>query len=137
MGDLISGYAARIKGATGATGAKGATGEDGVNAPANVVINTQTDSYTLVLADANVSLVEMNKATANNLTIPPNSSVAFPTGAQILLVQYGAGQTTIVAGSGVTIRSKDGNLKLTGQYSGATLIQRAENEWHLFGDLTA
>lgn len=101
-----------------------------------ITTNRQTSSYTLVLGDADY-LVEMNSASANNLTVPPNSSVAFSVGTQIVLSQYGAGQTTIVAGSGVTIRSASGKLKLTGQYSGATLIKIATNEWYLFGDLTA
>jgi len=99
-----------------------------------IVTNRQTASYTLVLGDAD-KLVEINNASANNLTIPLNSSVAFATGTQILLAQYGAGQTTIVATSGVTVRSNGAKLKLNAQYSGATLIKIAENEWYLFGDI--
>jgi hypothetical protein len=101
-----------------------------------ITTNRQTASYTLVLSDAD-KLVEMNVGSANNLTIPLNSSVAFATGTQILLAQYGAGQTTIVATSGVTIRSNGGKLKLNVQYSGATLIKIAENEWYLFGDIVS
>ena len=101
-----------------------------------ITTNRQTASYTLVLADAD-KLVEMNVATANDLTIPLNSSVAFPTGTQILLAQYGAGQTTIVATSGVTVRSNGGKLKLNVQYSGATLIKIGTDEWYLFGDIVA
>jgi hypothetical protein len=101
-----------------------------------ITTNRQTASYTLVLSDAD-KLVEMNVATANNLTVPLNSSVPFPIGTQILLAQYGAGQTTIVAASGVTIRSNGGKLKLNVRYSGATLIEIAENEWYLFGDIVA
>jgi hypothetical protein len=101
-----------------------------------VVTNRQTASYTLVLSDAD-KLVEMNVGSANNLTIPLNSSVAFSTGTQILLAQYGAGQTTIVATSGVTIRSNGAKLKLNAQYSGATLVKIAENEWYLFGDIAS
>jgi hypothetical protein len=99
-----------------------------------VVANRQTASYTLVLSDAD-KLVEMNVGSANNLTVPLNSSVAFSTGTQILLAQYGAGQTTIVATSGVTIRSNGAKLKLNAQYSGATLVKIGENEWYLFGDI--
>jgi hypothetical protein len=99
-----------------------------------VVANRQTASYTLVLSDAD-KLVEMNVGSANNLTVPLNSSVAFSTGTQILLAQYGAGQTTVVAMSGVTIRSNGAKLKLNAQYSGATLVKIAENEWYLFGDI--
>ena len=101
-----------------------------------VVTNRQTASYTLVIGDAD-KLVEINNASANNLTVPLNSSVAFSTGTQILLAQYGAGQTTIVATSGVTIRSNGAKLKLNAQYSGATLIKIAENEWYLFGDIAS
>jgi len=132
----LSGYEKRYKGDKGEPGLKGDKGDDGVNGPANVIINNQTDDYTLVLADANVALVEMDKATANNLTIPPDSSVAFPIGAQVLMVQAGVGQTTLTPGSGVTILSAGGNLKTTSQYSGATLIKKAANTWYAFGDLT-
>lgn len=101
-----------------------------------ITTNRQTASYTLVLADAD-KLVEMNVGSANNLTVPLNSSVAFSTGTQILLAQYGAGQTTVVATSGVTIRSNGGKLKLNVQYSGATLIKIGTDEWYLFGDIVA
>jgi hypothetical protein len=99
-----------------------------------ITTNRQTASYTLVLSDAD-KLVEMNVGSANNLTVPLNSSVAFSTGTQILLAQYGSGQTTVVATSGVTIRSNGAKLKLNAQYSGATLVKIAENEWYLFGDI--
>lgn len=105
-------------------------------APLVITANRQTASYTLVLTDA-YKIVEMNVASANNLTVPPNSSVAFATGTQILIAQYGAGQTTVVAGSGVTIRSSGAKLKLSGQYSGGTLLKIGTNEWYLFGDIIA
>ena len=101
-----------------------------------ITTNRQTASYTLVIGDAD-KLVEINNASANNLTVPLNSSVAFSTGTQILLAQYGAGQTTIVATSGVTIRSNGAKLKLNAQYSGATLIKIDTNEWYLFGDIAS
>jgi hypothetical protein len=97
--------------------------------------NRQTASYTLALAD-NGKLVEMNVATANNLTVPLNSSVTFPIGTKIDIAQYGAGQTTIVATSGVTVRSAGGALKLAVQYSGGSLVKIGTDEWYLFGDIT-
>jgi hypothetical protein len=78
----------------------------------------------------------MNKATANNLTVPANSSVAFEVGTTIEVFQYGAGQTTIVAGGGVTLRSSGGKLKLTAQYSSATLRKIATDEWAVAGELS-
>ena len=99
--------------------------------------NEQTGtSYTLVLTDAG-KLIETNNASANTLTIPPNSSVAFATGNQILVIQKGAGQTTLAPGSGVTINSKDSNLKITGQYSAVTLIKADTDTWYAIGDLSA
>jgi hypothetical protein len=97
-----------------------------------IVINRQTSSYSLVLSDAD-KLVEMNVSIANNLTVPPS---VFASGTQILLAQYGAGQTTIVPGSGMTIRSNSGKLKLNAQYSGATLVFISTTEAYLFGDIT-
>lgn len=99
--------------------------------------NAQTGTtYTLALTDAG-KLVDLNNASAITLTVPPNSSVAFVVGTRINLLQSGAGQVTVAAGSGVTINSKDGNLKLTGQWSAATLVQRSANTWVLIGDLAA
>ena len=102
---------------------------------ADVSTNAQTASYTLVLADKN-KIVEMNVASANNLTVPLNSSVAFPVGSQINILQTGAGQTTIVATSGVTINGTPG-LKLRAQWSYVTLIKRATDTWVAVGDLSA
>jgi hypothetical protein len=103
------------------------------NAKQDAVITTnrQTASYTLVLSDAS-KLVEMNVASANNLTVPAST---FSAGTQILLAQYGAGQTTVVAGSGMTIRSNGAKLKLNAQYSGATLVFISGTEAYLFGDI--
>jgi hypothetical protein len=105
-------------------------------AVSTITTNRQTASYTLVLSDAN-KLVEMNVATANTLTVPTNASVAFPIGTQILISQYGAGACTITAASGVTLRSESSKLKTNGQYSGATLVKIATDEWYVFGNLIA
>ena len=99
----------------------------------NLTLNRQTASYTLVATD-NGKLVEMNVGSANNVTI--NNSL-FSAGNQIVVAQYGAGQVSFVAGTGVTIRSASGKLKLTGQYSMATIIAISATEFYLAGDLTA
>ena len=98
-------------------------------------VNTQTSNYVLILTD-NGKIVEMNLAGANTLTVPPNSSVAFPVGTQIVVVQYGAGQTTLTPGAGVTIRSNGSKLKLNGQYAMAALYKRATDEWVASGNLS-
>jgi hypothetical protein len=98
--------------------------------PANAQSST---SYTLVLTDAG-KLITLSNSSAITLTIPTNASVAFPLNTRIDLVQIGAGQVT-VGGAGVTIRSSGSKLKLTGQYSGATLWKNATDEWYLIGDI--
>jgi hypothetical protein len=101
----------------------------------SVASNVQTASYTLALTDAGAP-VRMNVGSANNLTVPPNSSVAFDVDTYVNLEQYGAGQTSIVAGAGVTIRSRNG-LKLAGQYAVASLHKIGTDEWIACGDLTS
>jgi hypothetical protein len=79
----------------------------------------------------------MNSGSANNLTVPLNSSVAYPVGTEIQVLQYGAGQTTIVATGGVTLRSKSGQLKIGNQYTGVTLVKVGTNEWYVIGNVAA
>jgi hypothetical protein len=102
--------------------------------------NTQTGTtYTLVLADAGKS-VEMNNAGAMTLTVPPNSSAAFPIGTEIKITRLGAGTLTIAQGAGVTLPNKveaagTTNRTVTAQYGVATLTKRATDQWVLSGDI--
>ena len=99
--------------------------------PLNVTLDRKTASYTLVAGD-NGKLIEMNVASANTLTI--NTSL-FSAGNQVLVSQYGAGQTSFVAGAGMTLRSDGGKLKIGTQYSLATLIFISATEAYLTGNL--
>ena len=100
------------------------------------IIEEAGTTKTLALTD-NGNYIITSSASAVTVTVPPNSSVAFPVGAEIVVFQSGAGQVTFAAGGGVTIRSKDNNLKISAQYAAATLKQVATDEWHLLGDLAA
>lgn len=93
-----------------------------------------TSNDTLVLTDAG-KLVASNMAGANTMTVPPNSSVAFAVGTIINFAQYGAGQTTVTAGAGVTIRSEGAKLKTNAQYAGGTIQKIGTDEWWAFGSL--
>jgi hypothetical protein len=98
--------------------------------------NVQTASYTLVLADVWQTLV-MNSASAVNVTIPPNSSVAFQIGSIIPWYGLGAGLVTFVAGAGVTLETRaTGTLVSAVQRASGGLWQRAANTWVISGDLT-
>ena len=103
--------------------------------PLNVSTNAQTASYTLVAGDAQ-KIIEMNVSTANTLTIPLDSSVNFPVGTSIVVVQTGTGQTTIAGAAGVTVNSFLG-LKIIGRWAGCTLVKRAANTWVAVGGLVA
>ena len=126
---------------TGIHGVGGSTVESvaGATAKVNVVryvsINTQTVSYTLVLAD-DARLIDMNSASALTLTVPTNATVPFPIGTQILVRQVGAGQVTISPISGVTLNAAGGRNKTRIQFSVAGLIKIATDTWAVFGDLS-
>jgi hypothetical protein len=99
-------------------------------------ITQKTTSSTLALADLN-TIVEVSSASNLTLTVPQDSSVDFPDGAQIIVVRYGTGTLQILPDTNVSLRSVDGNDFLSSQYSIATLIKRGANEWYLVGDLSA
>jgi len=96
-----------------------------------VLRNDQTARYTLVLTDAG-KYITMNVATANNLTIPLNSSVAFPTNTVITIKCIGAGKTTIVLTSGVTGISAGDKLGVT-VHGCVTLVKLDTNTWAIDG----
>lgn len=100
-------------------------------------INSQTGTtYTFALTDA-WAMVTFNNAAAQTITVPPNSSVAFPIGTQIDCSQLGAGKVTFAQWAGVTIQSKGSNKAISAQYVGATLKKIGTDTWLLLGDLIA
>jgi len=104
------------------------------NVVSQVSINAQTGTtYTTVLADES-KLVTLNNASAITVTIPANSSVAYPVGTKIDFAQLGAGQVTFAGAGGVTVNATP-TLKLRDQYSAATCIKIATDTWLLVGDL--
>lgn len=100
----------------------------------DIIAYRKVANYTLAIDDKD-ALIEMNLAGANTLTVPPNSSVAFPIGTEILVTQYGVGVTTITAGAGVTINYSALSLNLANQFSFVTLLKIGTDEWYALGDL--
>lgn len=92
--------------------------------------NVKTTNYTLVLEDIN-KVVSMNVSGAGTLTVPPNSSVAFPIGTVINVYNQSAGLLTVAGGTGVTIRNA-GKLE---QYKEGSLRKRGTDEWVAAGPL--
>jgi hypothetical protein len=96
--------------------------------PESKIIN-----YTLVLTDDGKTIEMLS---AGIVTVPLNSSVAFPTGTRIEIIQTGGTQVVVTPVAGVTINGTPG-LKTRAQYSVVTLIKRDTNTWLLFGDSAA
>jgi hypothetical protein len=106
-------------------------------------INPQTGTtYTAALTDA-ASIITINNASANTVSIPTNASVAFPVGSSLTIIQTGSGNTTINAvTSGTTTIASNGATsnapKLRTQYSAATAIkiqQTPSEVWYVVGDI--
>ena len=113
-----------------------ASGTVALQEQAYQAINAQTGTtYTTVLADGG-KLVTLSNGSAITLTIPPNSSVAYPIGTKLDFIQIGAGQVTVAGGTGVTVNSTP-TLKFRAQHSGASCIKIATDTWQLVGDLAA
>ena len=97
------------------------------------IVNSTT--YSLALTDAGLA-IDCTASTAVAITVLAQSTVALPVGTVIEVCQVGAGQVTIVGGSGVTLRTASG-LKTRTQWSTLSLRMRAADEWVVSGDATA
>lgn len=93
-------------------------------------------AYTLVLADADHKWKTLTNASAITLTVPPQSSVAWPANTYIEIMQGGAGQIAFAEGAGVTILVNENLTRYTnGIYAVAALKRLEENVWVVFGNL--
>lgn len=86
--------------------------------------NIQTGNYTLALTDRDI-IVTMNNTTGSTVTVPPNSSVAFPVGSVVRIARVNSGSVALAAGSGVTL-SKTGNF---GENEEIAIRKRATDSW--------
>lgn len=91
---------------------------------------------TLALTDAEYFQICSNAST-QTITVPTNTTVAFPVNSEIIFFQAGIGQVVFAPAGGVTINSVNGALKIAIQYGAVTLKKTATNTWVLFGNLSA
>ena len=103
--------------------------------PASVT-QKPTSTYTLELADQG-KVLETTHVSGCTITVPPESSVSFPVGSQIMVVRNSSGPVQFQAGAGVTLRSDASKFFISTQYSAVTLIKRGADEWYLVGNLSA
>lgn len=105
---------------------------DGSAWVAAVVQGTVSDksaNYTIVAEDAGNTI----RSTGSAITVTINNVLTV--GQRIDFAQFGSGQITFAAGSGVTLNSKGSKLKTAAQYSGATVQCVASGVYWLVGDL--
>ena len=129
----------------------GSQGPQGVEGPANSTATTAfrtSNTSTNVLASGSTIgtnndrgvFILMNSTAATTLTIPlglsEDPSTGIPIKSQVSVMNINTGSVQVVGASVVTVRSADNANYLRTQYSSATLIRKATNEWYLFGDLT-
>lgn len=135
-----SNLAAAVSDETGSGSLVFGTGPTLTDAKINLGIDAETASYTAVIGN-NSQIVTMNNASANTFSIPTDAVVDFPVGAQITVLQIGAGQTTIQAvNSGTTTINSTGGTanapKLRVRYSSATCLKLSANNWVVIGDIS-
>jgi len=126
----ISSASGAVESVNGKVGVVVLDAEDVSAAERHVLIRTITGlTDTLVLADDGKYLRYTNAA-AVTATVPPNASVAFPTGTVITMRQAGAGQVTLSAGAGVTL---NGNLKTAEQHASIQIMKVDTDVWDVTG----
>ena len=100
---------------------------------------TGGNTVTLALADNGKLLLCTNSGSAMNIRIPNNSSVAFPVGAEISLVNVlthaSANTLGFVNTAGVILNSKEASNSVADRFTSATLKKTATNTWLLIGNL--
>lgn len=89
-------------------------------------------AYTLALADAGGLI---NATTGMTITVPPNATVPFPTGSQVVLYRSAVSGVAITAGSGVTVNAAGSASNISSRYSVASLLKIGTNDWVLAGDI--
>ena len=98
--------------------------------------NSNTGNYTLVLSDAG-KVLPFSTTSTGTVTVPLNSSVAFPTGSVVNFIQTGTGPILMTGSSGVSIQSESSKLKLKGQYAVAGVLKTDTDTWVAFGNLVS
>lgn len=132
VGSLESANAITASG--GVAFSDGTQTKEGVPSRTNII--AKSASYTLSATSERDSLIEVDSGSATTITIPTNSSVEYPVGTSIDILQVGSGEVTIAGDTGVTVNATPG-LKLRAQWSSATLFKRATDTWVVMGDLKA
>lgn len=99
-------------------------------------ITESTTARNAALTDVGNYLRHTN-ASASTLTIPPQSSVAWPADAEIHVRRAAAGNLTLTPGSGVTLNAPSGGTLVLTNNMTVTLKRVASNVWDVIGQTVA
>lgn len=102
----------------------------------NIPQNSQSTSYTLVLADAGKHIFHPSgDANARTYTIPDNGSVAYPIGTAITFVNMTSQVVTIAITTDTMYLAKDGTTgsRSLAQYGSATALKLTSTTWLISG----
>lgn len=93
-------------------------------------INNQTGVEYEFELDDDGETITFNNANPTVATVPLNATVPFPLGAELQLINLGAGDVEITPETvGVTITAPGGNLTMSAQPSSALLKKVATDQW--------
>jgi hypothetical protein len=100
--------------------------------------NFTNTSLTLALTDAGKHILTQNSGSSTQtITIPPNGTIAFQTGAAITIVVQSTGTVAVANGAGVTMylagNSTAKSTVTLNSYSMATLLKIGTNTWMVSG----
>lgn len=122
---------------------------DGVTSSIQTQIDAKSDKSWTIVNNPNASLildlthvsdvVECSSSSATTVTIPAESTVNFPIGTEINISWVGSAPTVRVARASTSVTangstSTSSYFYLRAQWSMVTLLKRASNSWHVFGD---
>ena len=101
----------------------------------NIPQNAQTTAYTLVLADSGKHIYMAAAQAATTITIPANSSVAFPIGTAVTFINSSTNAMTIAITTDTMNLSSAGTTgsRTLAQYGMATAIKVTSTVWYISG----
>jgi hypothetical protein len=123
---------------TGTTSIRNALTVGGTTTLGPAEIQTENASFTATVL-LQGKIVQITGTSNIQITVPAEgiAQTNFPIGSQITFIRNTSGTVQFVAGAGVTLRSDASKFFISTQYSAATLIKFAADEWYVVGNLAA
>jgi len=97
--------------------------------------NSQTANYTLALTDNGGQIYLSGSTASQTVTIPANSSIAFPIGATISIINDSTVSWSLAISSDTLVLAGTGNTgtRTLARYALATIVKVTATEWYISG----